>query len=290
LLPAQQPLADQLSKHDVLVVFGARVFLYYAYVPGDPIKPGTKLFHITNDPQLAAAALAGNSIVGDVAQAIQYVRTHTKPRRRATETPTLAPAPAAERPITPAYLFSVLNRVMPRDAVIAEECPSSKGDLDRFVMLDRPCSFYSVPNGVLGFGLPAAVGLQIGFPNRRVVCPIGDGSIQYSIQTLWSAVQNRAPVVVIVLRNSDYSALKGFCDFTQVGRNVPGIDIPGIDMVKIAQGYGMSAREVDQPADLEPALHDAFAAHEPCLVSVNVAKGGQKTMGMTQSVRPPNYR
>jgi benzoylformate decarboxylase len=290
LLPAQQPLADQLAKHDVVVVLGARVFLYYAYVPGDPIKPGTKLFHVTNDPQMAAAALAGNSIVGYLAQALQYLRAHTKARQRATETPTLAPAPPPEHPITPAYLFSVLNRVMPRDAVVAEECPSSKGDLDRFIMLDQPSSFYSVPNGVLGFGLPAAVGLQIGLPSRRVICPIGDGSIQYSIQALWSAVQNRAPLVVIVLRNSDYSALKGFCDFTQVGRNVHGMDIPGIDVVKIAQGYGMSAREVDQPGDLEPALRTAFAASEPCLISVNVAKGGQKTMGMTQSVKPPNYR
>ncbi len=154
----------------------------------------------------------------------------------------------------------------------------------------RARSFYSVPNGVLGFALPAAVGLQLARPERRVVCPIGDGSVQYSVQALWSAVQNHAPVVVIVIRNSDYSALKGFCDFTQVGRNVPGMDIPGIDMVKIAQGYGMSAREVDQPADLEPALQSAFGANVPCLISVNVAKGGQKTMGMDQSVNPPRYR
>ena len=45
------------------------------------------------------------------------------------------------------------------------------------------------PMAVLGFGLPAAVGLQMAHPDRRVVCPIGDGSIQYSIQALWSAVQ-----------------------------------------------------------------------------------------------------
>lgn len=141
-----------------------------------------------------------------------------------------------------------------------------------------------------GFGLPAAVGLQMAHPERRVVCPIGDGSIRYSIQALWTAVQQKAPVIVIVLRNSDYSALKGFCDFTQVGRNVPGMDIPGIDMVKIAQGYGMAAQEVDRPEELEPALRAAFAAHEPRLISVNVAKGGQKCMGMDQSVHPPNYR
>ena len=178
---------------------------------------------------------------------------------------------------------------MPRNAIIAEECPSSKGDLDRHLMLDEPGSFYSVPNGVLGFGLPAAVGLQMAHPERRVVCPIGDGSIQYSIQALWTAVQQNAPVIVIVLRNQDYSALKSFCDFTQVGRNVAGMDIPGIDMVKIAQGYGMAAEEVDRPQDLEPVLKAAFASPGPRLISVNVAKGGQTCMGMDQSVNPPRY-
>jgi benzoylformate decarboxylase len=290
LLPAQQPLADQLAKHDVVVVLGARIFLYYAHVPGHPIKPGTKLFQITNSPLDAAAALAGTSVVGNLAAAVKYIRTRTSARQRATETSAPPPEPKPEHPMTPAYLFSVLNKVMPRNAVIAEECPSSKGDLDRYLVLDEPGSFYSVPNGVLGFGLPAAVGLQMAHPDRRVVCPIGDGSIQYSIQALWSAVQQKAPVIVIVLRNSDYSALKGFCDFTLVGRNVPGMDIPGIDIVKIAQGYGMAAQEVDRPEELGPALKAAFASHEPRLISVNVAKGGQKCMGMDQSVNPPNYR
>jgi len=289
LLPAQQPLADQLAEHDVVVVLGARIFLYYAHVPGHPIKPGTKLFQLTNSPLDAAAALAGTSIVGNVAASAEYIRAHSKARQRSAQTFVPPPEPISEYPITPALLFAVLNKVMPHNAVIAEECPSSKGDLDRYLVLDEPGSFYSVPNGVLGFGLPAAVGLQMARPERRVVCPIGDGSIQYSIQALWSAVQEKAPVIVIVLRNSDYSALKGFCDFTQVGRSVPGMDIPGIDMVKIAQGYGMAAQSVDRPEELEPALRAAFAAHEPRLISVKVAKGGQKCMGMDQSIHPPNY-
>lgn len=289
LLPAQQPLADQLGKHDVVVVFGARIFLYYAYVPGNPIKPGTRLFQITNDPQAAAAALAGDSIVGNVARAAAHIRAHIKARPRTEEAATIPPGPARQYPITAGYLFSVLNRVMPHNAVVAEECPSSKGDLDRNIILNEPGSFYSVPNGVLGFGLPAAVGLQMALPERRVICPIGDGSIQYSVQALWSAVQNRTPVIFIVLRNSDYSALKGFCDFTQVGQNVPGMDIPGIDIVKIAEGYGMAGQHVDQPEELEPALRSALGSQAPCVISVNVAKGGQKTMGMDQSVNPPNY-
>ncbi len=291
LLPAQQPLADQLAAYETVVVLGAPIFLYYAYVPGNPIKPGTKLFQITNSPVDASAALAGTSIVGNLAAAVQYIRAHAKATHRGAASPLPKPAePKPEYPLTPAYLFSVLNRVMPPNAVICEECPSSKGDLDRHVQLDQPGSFYSVRTGILGFGVPAAVGLQLAHRDRRVVCPVGDGSIQYSIQTLWSAVQYDAPVIFIVVRNSDYSALKGFCDFTHVDRNVPGMDIPAIDMVKIAQGYGMTAHEVDRPEDLEPTLKEAFASKSPRLISVNVAKGGQTCMGMDQSVNPPNYR
>ncbi|HEV1993302.1 MAG TPA: benzoylformate decarboxylase [Candidatus Acidoferrum sp.] len=291
LLPAQQPLADQLAGHDAVVVLGAPIFLYYAYVPGNPIQPGTQLFQITNSPLDASAALAGASIVGNLAAAAQYLRTHTKQRKRGAAAPRVKPPePQPEYPITPSYLFSVLDRVMPRDAVVCEECPSSKGDLERYLQLDQPDSFYSVRTGILGFGLPAAVGLQLAHPDRRVVCPVGDGSIQYSIQALWSAVQYNAAVIFIVLRNADYSALIAFCDFTQVGRNVPGMDIPGIDMVKIAQGYGMTAQEVDRPEDLEPRLREAFAAQGPRLISVNVAKGWKTCMGMDQSVNPPNYR
>jgi thiamine pyrophosphate-dependent acetolactate synthase large subunit-like protein len=68
------------------------------------------------------------------------------------------------------------------------------------------------------------------------------------------------------------------------------MDIPNIDIVKIAQGYGMTAQPVDCPEDLEPALREAFAARAPRLINVNVAKGGQKCMGMDQSVNPPRYR
>src|SRR5271154_3597244 len=72
LLPAQQPLADQLADYDTVIVLGAPVFLYYACVPGNAVKPGTRLFQITNSPLDAAVALAGTSIVGNIASAANY--------------------------------------------------------------------------------------------------------------------------------------------------------------------------------------------------------------------------
>jgi len=291
LLPAQKPLADQLAPYDTVLVLGAPVFLYYAHVPGDPVRPGTVLFQITNAPQDASAALAGVGIVGNLAAAAEYIRTHAKARAgQAPARSARPPETEAPYPITPSYLFQVLNKVMPADAIICEECPSSKGDLDRHIMLDLPGSFYSVRSGILGFGLPAAVGLQLAHAKRRVVCPVGDGSLQYSVQTLWTAAQQNAPVIFIVIRNSDYSALRGFCDFTKVGQNVHGMDLPALDAVKIAEGYGLAAKEVDRPEHLEPTLREAFRSAKPWLISVNVTKGGQTCMGMGQSVNPPSYR
>ena len=109
LLPAQQPLADQLAGYDTVVVLGASVFLYYAYVPGNPIKPGTQLFQITNSPHDASAALAGTSIVGNIAAAARYIRAHVTARqRRATPLRMELSQPKPEYPITPGYLFSIL--------------------------------------------------------------------------------------------------------------------------------------------------------------------------------------
>ena len=290
LLPAQRPLAGQLASYDTVLVLGAPIFLYYACVPGDPIHPATRLFQVTNSPADASAALAGTSILGNIAVAANYLRNHTAAtEKRSTASLPLPPEPKPEHPITSAYVFHTLNEVRPRNSVIVEECPSSKGDVDRYILADEPGSFYSTRIGILGFALPFALGMQLANPDRRVVCPVGDGSLQYSIQTLWTAVQYDIPVIFVVLRNGDYSALKSFCDFTSVGRNVPGVDIPGIDAVKLAQGYGMRAKEIDCAEDLEPALQEAFASKMPCLISVNIQTSTDKCMGMDLSVNPPNY-
>ncbi len=290
LLSAQKPLSDQLVNYDTILVIGAPVFLYYAYVPGVTIKSSTRVFQLTNSPMDAASALAGTSIVGNIAAAVEYICDCVKPvrddRRSRWSEP---PESAAEYPMTPAYVFSVLSKIMPSNAIIAEEVPSSVGDLYRHVFLDEPGSFYSVRSGILGFAMPLAVGLQLARSDRRVLCPVGDGSAQYSIQALWSAAQYNTPVLFLLLRNGEYSALRGFRDFTKLGPNVPGLEIPGIDAVKIAHGFGLTAREVDRPEDLAPALSEAFASKNPWLINVNVQRGGHKCMGRDLSVNPPSY-
>jgi benzoylformate decarboxylase len=117
--------------------------------------------------------------------------------------------------------------------------------------------------------LPAAVGVALGSPGERVVCLLGDGSSLYSIQALWTAAQEALPVSVVILDNRGYAALKAFARAMGVDRP-PGVDLPGIDFVDLAAGFGCSARRVERADELEAALRWSFESAGPSLVAVAV--------------------
>lgn len=141
--------------------------------------------------------------------------------------------------------------------------------------LDGPGSYYFPASGGLGFGLPAAVGVQLAHPGRQVVGFIGDGSANYGITALWTAARYRIPVVVLVLKNGTYGALRWFGELLGTGET-PGLDVPGIDFVKIAEGYGVPARSVASAEDFVLALEDGLASDGPVLIEVVTADLGEE--------------
>ena len=106
--------------------------------------------------------------------------------------------------------MAALGEVFPADGIVVLESPSSTLAFRNQVRLSRPGSYYFGAGGGLGFGLPAAVGVQLAQPERPVVAVIGDGSLQYAIAALWSAVAYHVPLTVLVLRNEEYAILKWF--------------------------------------------------------------------------------
>jgi benzoylformate decarboxylase len=124
-------------------------------------------------------------------------------------------------------------------------------------------------SGGLGYSLPAAVGVALGKPCVRTVCLIGDGSAMYSIQALWTAAQRKLPLTVVVINNAGYGAMRSFSQVMQV-RNVPGLDLPGIDFVKLAQGLGCDAVRVTSSSELKPALARGLSHNGVSLIEVMV--------------------
>jgi benzoylformate decarboxylase len=131
-------------------------------------------------------------------------------------------------------------------------------------------SYYFGASGGLGFGLPAAVGAQLALPDRRVIAVIGDGSANYGITALWTAARYAVPVVVIILKNGTYGALRWFSEMLGTSET-SSFDLHGIDFVRIAEGYGVRATAVSSADDFAVALKDALARTTPALIEVTTA-------------------
>jgi benzoylformate decarboxylase len=263
-------LSDALRGHDLVVVIGAPVFTFHVEGHAAIFDGATSLFQITDDPTAAAVMPVGSSIVATLKPALTMLLDLLPETKRALPTGrTLPPAPVAGDPIPVEFLLHALSSAMPADAMLVEEAPSHRPAMQKFMPMRGQDSFCTMTSGGLGFGLPASVGTALATPDRRTVCLIGDGSAMYSIQALWTAAQRKLPLTVVVINNAGYGAMRSFSQVMQV-RKVPGLDLPGIDFVKIAQGMGCDAVRVTKAAELAPALKRGLSHAGTGLIEVIV--------------------
>jgi benzoylformate decarboxylase len=268
-------LTAKLTGHDLILVFGAPVFRYHAYVPGPYLPEGAQLVAITNDPAEAARAPMGEAIVADPKLVLCQLAGAIAPSERPLPQPRLRPEPATDRsvPLSPETVFDVLNEVKPDEAVIVNESTSNTESFWERVGLDRARSFYFPAAGALGFGIPAAVGVQLAEPGRPVIGVIGDGSANYAITGLWSAAHHRVPATFVILRNQEYGVLKWFATVMKA-TDLPGLDLPGIDYCSIAKGYGVPAVRVATRDELAAVLVRSIASDSPSLIEVPIRSVG----------------
>ena len=263
-------LSEALRPHDLVVVIGAPVFTFHVEGHAAIFDGATALFQITDDPETAAVTPSGTSIIATMKPALAALIELTGETTRAMpKGRVLPPAPGAADPIPASYLLHSLSLAMPRDAVLVEEAPSHRPTMQNVMPMAGADSFYTMASGGLGHGLPAAVGVALGRTNVRTVGVIGDGSAMYSIQALWTAAQRKLPLTVVIINNQGYGAMRSFSQVMQV-RNVPGLDMPGVDFVKIAQGMGCDAARVTTSSELAPALKRALSYKGTSLVEVMV--------------------
>jgi len=263
-------LSEALRAYDLVVVIGAPVFTFHVEGHASIFDGATTIFQITDDPTAAAVSPSGASIVATMKPALSFLLELLPDTRRAAPPGrTLPPAPSAADPIPVDFLLHTLSQAMPDDAALVEEAPSHRPAMQKFMPMRGQDSFYTMTSGGLGYSLPAAVGMALGRGERRTVCLIGDGSAMYSIQALWTAAQRKLPLTIVVINNAGYGAMRSFSQVMQV-RNVPGLDLPGIDFVQIAQGMGCDAARVTSSSELAGALTRGLAHDGVSLVEVMV--------------------
>jgi benzoylformate decarboxylase len=285
-----------LAKVDVLAAIGTAVFSASSYLAEARLSPSTKVIQIDNNAwEIGKNNPVRCGIEGDIKSSLvdltSALRKEMTPTFRADVKKRTAEIALAKKrddeeflarsqkekndvPIAPSRLMQEIKDNLKPGTRIVDDCWSSSAVLRRTLAFSEPKSFQrSRSGGSIGFGLPGALGVKLASPDRPVVCVSGDGSAAWSIQSLWTAAHYNIPVCFVIMANGCYQMVRSMksrlLGEKAAGRNL-GTDLcgPQIDFCRVAEGFGMQAQRVDQPAQLGPALKQAFELNEPNLIEV----------------------
>ena len=287
-----------LSDYDLMLCVGADVLKMSVWSETEPLPDTTKVAMIglrdwemgKNFPaEIALRAdvketlkalvpllkkLGGAKLAEQAKMSLAEIATRNWSAQRAQKaarvtTPTTSPLPAE-------WLMMRLSDKLPTDAIIVEEGLTSTATLPSYFPFRDRNSFFGNVSGGIGWGIAAAVGVQIAEPKRRVVAVIGDGSAMYSISAIWSAANQKLPVIFLITNNEGYQILKNRLKLFH-GNDTPiGMDFndPPMNIAKIAEGFGLPAERVDTAEGFDAALDRALARTDgPTLIEAMVKKG-----------------
>jgi benzoylformate decarboxylase len=179
-------------------------------------------------------------------------------------------------PLPAEWLMMRLSDRLPKDAIIVEEGLTSTSTLPSYFPFRDRNSFFGNVSGGIGWGIAAAVGVQIAEPKRRVVAVIGDGSAMYSISAIWSAANQKLPVIFLITNNEGYQILKNRLKLFHGNETPIGMDFndPPMNIAKIAEGFGLPSERVETAEAFDAALDRALARTDgPTLIEAMVKKG-----------------
>jgi benzoylformate decarboxylase len=287
-----------LSEADLLFSVGGDLLTLSLPSDIDPMPPGLEVIHLDTDPwELGKNYPTGVAILGDPKATLpdllaalearltpagrgrareRLEATRAAKARQVEELRARAGVEAQRVPITPLAAISAVADALPPEAVVVDESISSGGGLRMLLRSDDPRSFFGLRGGGIGWGLPAAIGVQLALPDRPVVALIGDGSAMYTCQALWTAARYRVGVTFVILNNASYRilkqrihAMKGFA--AQADRYVAmDLEDPRVDFVRLAESLGVRAERIEKAADVGPALGRALATPGPILLDVGL--------------------
>ncbi|MBU1426718.1 MAG: acetolactate synthase 3 catalytic subunit [Gammaproteobacteria bacterium] len=265
-----------MQNCDVLLAVGARFddrvignVSHFNSVP-------RKIIHIDIDPaSISKRVKVDVSIVGDVAHVVSgllEVLKSSKQKPDATaqkdwwkqiaewrSANSLSYKNSSEL-IKPQYVIETLHKITHGDAFVTSDVGQHQMWAAQYYKFDQPRRWINSGGlGTMGFGLPAAMGVQLAHPGATVACVTGEGSIQMNIQELSTCKQYDLPIKVIALNNRYLGMVRQWQEFFHGNRYSHSYMDALPDFVKLAEAYGHVGILVEKPSDVEGALQEAFA-------------------------------
>jgi len=269
-----------VQDSDLLIAIGMR---FDDRVTGkiDAFAPNAKIIHIDIDPtSIRKNVRVDLPIVGDVRRVLTVMNKviHEEVKEPWAEVRKAwvkqIDAWKKERPmsydrdadvIKPQYVIEKIHELTKGDAIIATEVGQNQMWAAQFYKYDKPRTWLSSGGlGTMGYGLPAAIGAQLAFPNKLVIDIAGDGSIQMNIQELATAVINKLPVKVAILNNRCLGMVRQWQElFFQERYSHTKLDDTVPDFVKVAEAYSAVGLRATKKSEVEPVLKEAFSVKRP---------------------------
>ncbi len=175
--------------------------------------------------------------------------------------------------IKPQYVIQKLREFSNDDAIITTEVGQHQMWTAQFFSFSQPRTFLTSGGlGTMGFGLPAALGAQVAFPERQVIDISGDGSFQMNSQELATLVQYQLPVKIVILNNNYLGMVRQWQQmFFDKRYSQTVMELP-IDFVKLAEAYGAVGFNATQVDEVETVIQKAFATPGPVLINFKVSR------------------
>ena len=280
-----------LQNSEVLINFGSRMEdRLVSNVPDFESRPRT-VIHIDVDPSsISKRVKAQIPIVGDVKSVLADMVSLLEEEDYRQNTELLTPwwnqidewrsrksldYPADSKSIMPEALVEKVQAAAPADTIYTTDVGEHQMYAAQYLKLDEPRHFLtSGGQGTMGFGLPAAVGAAVAFPDKPVVCFTGDGSIQMCIQELITCKRyGLAPKIVIF--NNGYLGMVAVWQKLYCGGRLSETTLdPKPDFVALAKAYGHVGYRCRTYAELDAALKDAFGENrnECCVLDVQIKR------------------
>lgn len=264
-----------VNECDLLITIGAR-FSDRVTVRADAFAPKARIIHIDIDPaEIGKNVRVDIPIVGDVKRVLEQLCQVVQARTETEEWSAKIREWKDKYPlryhhngkIKPQFVIEQIYEVTGGNAIIATEVGQNQMWAAQFYTFTKPRTFISSGGlGTMGFGLPAAIGAQIGKPGETVFNIAGDGSIQMNIQELATAADYKLPLKVAILNNNYLGMVRQWQDIFYNGR-LAYSDISGPDYVKLAEAYGAVGMQVTRPEDVRRALQKAMQVEDrPVLI------------------------
>jgi len=169
--------------------------------------------------------------------------------------------------LKPQQVVEAMYKATNGDAYVASDVGQHQMFAALYYPFDKPGRWINSGGlGTMGFGLPAAMGVQMEYPDSTVICITGDGSIQMNIQELSTCLQYGLPIKIIILNNHSLGMVKQWQDMIYKGRHSHSYWDSVPNFVKLAEAYGHVGIRVDKPAQLEESLERCFSLKDKLVV------------------------